>query len=141
MADIKPLDTIVAKWIRVTPGRSEDYKSGVLNPRRDWASATAAAETAWEGGVTAAAARRAFSRGATAAGTPKWQAGSSGKGAERWPGGVRAAEADYRAGFSPYHGVISRTTLPPRGPAGDPANYERTRVIGNALHEAKMRGT
>jgi hypothetical protein len=140
MADIKSLDSIVAKWIRVTPGRTEDYRAGVQSPRTDWASAAAAAETAWQGGVTAAATRRAFSRGVTATGTPGWQSATLAKGVTRWPEGVRAGEAAYRAGFSGPHGVIARTALPPRGPAGDPGNYERSRVIGTALHDAKMRG-
>lgn len=140
MADIKPLDTIVAKWIRVTPGRSEDYRAGVQNPRRDWASAAAAAESSWESGVAAAAAGRRFSRGVTATGTPGWQGPTLAKGVERWGPGVRAGEAAYRAGFSGPHGVIARTTLPPRGPAGDPGNWERSRIIGTALHDAKVRG-
>jgi hypothetical protein len=140
MADIMSLDQIVAKWIRVTPGRSEDYRAGVTSPRKDWASAAAASEAAWAGGVSAAAAIRSFSRGVTAVGTPGWQGPTLSKGVTRWPEGVRGAEAKYRSGFSGPHGVIARTTLPPRGPAGDPGNIERTRVIAAALHDYKVRG-
>lgn len=141
MADIKPLDQIVAKWIRVTPQRSQDYQDGVANPSTDWATAAAQAEDSWAQGVSAAAARRGFSRGVQGAGTAKWQANTISKGVPRWGEGVRQAEGEYRAGFSPYHGVISRTALPPRGPSGDPANYQRVQAIGQALHDAKVRGT
>lgn len=140
MADIKPLDQIVAKWIRVTPQRTADYESGVRNPTADWATEAANQEDAWQQGVAAAAARRAFSRGVQARGTAGWQAATISKGVPRWGQGVQQAEAEYRAGFSPYHGVIARTALPPRGPAGDPGNYQRVQAIGQALHDAKVRG-
>ncbi len=140
MADIKSLDEIVSKWIRVTPGRTADYQAGVQNPRTDWATAAAQQEDAWQQGVTAAATRRAFSRGVQEKGTAGWQAATLSKGVPRWGPGVQQAEAEYRSGFSPYHGVIARTVLPPRGPAGDPGNYQRVQAIGQALHDAKVRG-
>ena len=34
MAEIKSLADIAEKWIRVTPGRVEDYKLGIQNPKR-----------------------------------------------------------------------------------------------------------
>jgi hypothetical protein len=141
MADIKSLDSIVAKWIRVTPQRTQDYEAGVRNPTADWAGNTANAENAWQQGVTQAAGRRAFSRGAQAKGTAGWQQATIAKGVGRWGPGVQQAEAEFRGGFSPYHAVIQRTTLPPKGPAGDAANYQRVQAIGQALHDAKVRGT
>ena len=124
MADIKSLDQIVQKWIRVTPTRTTDYQTGVQNPTTDWATAASAQEDAWQQGVSAAAARRAFSRGVQETGTPGWQSATLQKGVPRWGPGVQASEAQYRSGFGPYHGVIARTPLPPRGPAGDPHRHD-----------------
>jgi len=42
MAEIKSLASIKDKWTRVTPGRTEDYKLGIQNPKRDWATEAAA---------------------------------------------------------------------------------------------------
>jgi len=44
MAEIRPLSMIRDKWTRVTPGRMEDYKIGIQNPRRDWAEEASAAK-------------------------------------------------------------------------------------------------
>jgi len=51
MAEIKSASAIAAKWARVTPGRAEDYKTGVQNPKRDWAEETTAAKANWKAGV------------------------------------------------------------------------------------------
>ncbi|GAJ07046.1 unnamed protein product, partial [marine sediment metagenome] len=48
MAFIRSIEHIARKWATVTPGRTEDYRAGVENPRRDWGTATAAAEGAYE---------------------------------------------------------------------------------------------
>jgi hypothetical protein len=135
----KPLDQTVAKWKRKVAGASEDYRAGVENPREDWASATKAAETRYKEGVTRAAAEGRFGRGVSKAGTEKWKRGAVEKGVSRWPDGVSAAEGDYSAGMSEVLSTIQSVTLPPRGAAGDPRNYERTKAIGTALH-TKFKG-
>lgn len=137
MPAIKPSTAIAGKWARVTPQRTEDYRVGVESPRVDWATSTASAETTWRDAVTAAAGRQAFSQGVRAAGTAKWQRKALEKGPARFAEGVALAEADYEAGFAPYRDVIERTTLPPRGPKGDPRNIERVRVMANALRQRK----
>jgi len=72
MAEIKSLASIREKWTRVTPGRTEDYKIGVQNPKRDWAEETAAGKDNWKAGIEAAAAKDLFAKGVIAAGSKKW---------------------------------------------------------------------
>ena len=139
MPAIKPVSEIAEKWARVTPGRSADYQAGIQNPKRDWAEATKAAEEAWVQGIQEAASQRRFSRGVARAGSEKWKKKALELGATRWGPGVAAARDDYEKGFAPYAEVIARTTLPPRGPKGDPKNIERVRVLAQALHEAKIK--
>jgi len=138
MAKIKPTDKIAEKWSRVTPQRTEDYREGVENPRVDWGTATAAAEDNWREGVTAAAGRKSFSAGVKKAGTQKWQQKALQKGTSRFAEGVSLGADDYQRGFAPFRDVIERTTLPPRGPKGDPRNIERVRVMSQALRNAKL---
>ena len=138
MASIKPLDTIVQKWTRVTPQRQDDYRTGVQNPRVSWTTATTAAENSWGAGVQAAIANNTWIRGIRAAGDTKWQNGCLTVGVQRWAQGVSAAGDRYRAGFSPYAGEIARIQLPARGAKGDPANIERVRAIATALHAKKI---
>jgi hypothetical protein len=140
MPAIKSAAEIAAKYASITPGRSQYYADGVANPKADWKTNTAAAEGAWGQGVSAAVSNKSFSKGVNKAGTAKWQRKAIDVGSARWGPGVSAAQADYEAGFSPYADVIRNTTLPPRGPKGDPRNIERVTKLAMALHAKKVSG-
>lgn len=137
MAEIKSVTEIAEKWARVTPGRAEDYQKGIESPRKDWESATAAAEGRYKEGVQKAAARGAFGKGVRAAGTAKWKEKALELGVRRWPEGVQAAQDAYNAGFAPYADVIARTSLPPKYPRGDIRNIARVAAIAKALRDKK----
>lgn len=137
MADIKSMDRITKKWTDVTPQRAGEYEAGIRQPKRDWGQATADAAESYAAGVSQAVSEGRFSKGVQKAGTGAWREGAISKGVTRWPQGVRLGGSKYQAGFSPFHAVISGVSLTPRGPKGDPRNYDRTRQIGEALHSAK----
>jgi len=138
MALIRPVSEIGDKWTRVTPQRSDDYRKGIEAPLKDWERNASAAESAWEGGVQQAAADKRFGKGVKKAGTGKWQRKARDLGVSRWPQGIRVARPDYEAGFAPYRDEIEKTTLPPRGPKGDPRNLDRVSAIASALHQKKL---
>lgn len=138
MAEIKRLDSIREKWARVTPGRTEDYKLGIQNPKRDWETETKDAKDRYKAGVDAAHAKDLYVKGVDKAGTKKWQDRALKKGPGRFAEGVYIAAPDYEKGFAPFHAAIERVTLPAKFPKGDPRNYERVRAIGMALHEEKV---
>lgn len=140
MAEIKDLTAIREKYARVAPTRVVDYQEGITNPRKDWEQATRAAEDNYVQGVQQAAAEGRFGVGVAKAGTAKWSRKALDVGVPRWAPGVHAGTQDYETGFAPYHAVIQRTTLPPRGPKGDPRNLERVAVIARALNDAKRAG-
>lgn len=140
MAKIRSISDIADKYARVTPARSVDYSDGVKAPKIDWKTATLEAEENWGAGVTAAIGAKSFGRGVSRAGTEKWQRKAVEVGVPRWGPGVMAARPDYEAGFAPYVDVIRATTLPPRGPKGDPRNIERVTKIAMALHAKKVAG-
>ncbi len=137
MAFIRSIEQIAKKFATVTPGRTEDYRSGVENPRRDWATATAAAESAYESGVTQAIAKKRFGKGVKKAGSETWQKGAIEKGTARWGPGVVLAQEKYARNFAPFRDAIERTTLPPRFARRDPRNLDRVKAIVNALVAAK----
>lgn len=138
MVKIKPLARIVSKWADVTPGRAPYYEEGVKSPRADWATEAAKAAKTWAEAITEAASRDAYRKGVQEAGTEKWQRKATTVGVERYGPGVRAAAPDFEKGFAPYHSVLERITLKPRGPKGSAINYERVKQIGDALHKAKI---
>ena len=140
MAEIKSLAAIRDKWTRVTPGRIEDYKIGIENPRRDWERETLEAKDNWKAGVDAAHAKGLFEKGVEAAGTTKWKANALKKGPGRFAEGVYIAGDDYAKGFAPYRDAIAAVDLGPRFPRRDPRNLERVRRVVNALIEAKISG-
>lgn len=138
MAEIRPLSEIRDKWTRVTPGRTEDYKLGIKNPRRDWADETEAAKDNWKAGIDQAAAKNLFAKGVAEAGTKKWQDKALKKGPGRFAEGVYIAGPDYEKGFARYHAAIERVDLGPRFPRRDPRNIERVKAIVNALVAEKL---
>lgn len=138
MAEIKSLSAIRDKWTRVTPGRTEDYKLGVQNPKRDWEQETLAAAGNWKLGVDAAAAKGLFPKGVTKAGSKKWQEKSLAKGPGRFAEGVYIAGPDYEKGFAPYREAISRVDLGPKFPRRDPRNLERVKRVVDALVAEKV---
>lgn len=139
MAEIRDLSAIKEKWTRVTPGRTEDYKIGVQNPRRDWEKETAGAADTYKAGVDAAHTKGMFAKGVKRAGTKKWQDKSLKKGPTRFAEGVYLAGDDYEAGFAPYREAIARTDLGPRFPKRDPRNLDRVKRIVNALVAEKLK--
>jgi len=138
MAEIKSLSAIKEKWTRVTPLRTEDYKLGVKNPKRDWEQETLAAANNWKLGIDQAAAKGLFPKGVKAAGTTKWQDKALKKGPTRFAEGVYLAGDDYEKGFAPYREAIARVDLGPKFPRRDPRNIERVRRVVEALIKEKV---
>lgn len=138
MAEIKSMSAIRDKWTRVTPGRIDDYKLGIANPKRDWERETLAAKDNWKAGVDAAAAKDLFSKGVARAGTKKWQDKALKLGASRFAEGVYLAGPDYEKGFKPYRDAIAAVDLGPRYPRRDPRNLERVKRIVDALVAEKL---
>ena len=138
MAAIRSIAELAEKYKRVTPGRRADYEAGISKPKADWETETVAAEGAYEGGVTEAISRKAFSAGVRDKGTAGWKADTLQKGPERWAPGIGYGTPKYQANFAPFRDVIERTTLPPRYAKGDPRNIDRVTVMANALRAAKV---
>lgn len=137
MAATKSGAATAEKWSRVTPMRSEDYKTGVMNPRAPWAASATAAAQRYQEGVNAGIQRQGYQKGIAGAGDQKWQRKSAEKGPQRFAEGVQLSTGDYQAGVQPYLDVIAATALPPRFAKGDPRNVERVRVLSAALRKRK----
>lgn len=136
--EVKSLAAIKEKWTRVTPGRIEDYKIGIKNPKRDWATETKEAAANYKQGVDQAHAKGLFVKGVEQAGTGKWQDRALKKGPGRFAEGVYIAGDDYQKGFAPFHAALERTDIGPRFPKRDPRNLERVRKVVDALIAEKV---
>ncbi|HEA65812.1 hypothetical protein LCGC14_0823740 [marine sediment metagenome] len=138
MAEIKKLSSITDKWTRVTPMRTEDYKLGIKNPKRDWAEETESAKANWKAGIDAAHTKDLFAKGVKEAGTKKWQDKALQKGPGRFAEGVVIAGPDFESGFKRYHAAIEAADLGPKFPRRDPRNLGRVKIIVDALIAEKL---
>lgn len=127
-----------AKWSRRTASATQEFTEGVQNPRASWQKSTLAAEQNHTLGVQQAIANKSFAKGVSKSSDAVWQGAALGKGAERFAGGVQAAEGDYAKGVAPYTQALQALQLPARGPKGDPKNLERVRAVTTALRAVKM---
>ena len=137
MAEIKSAARIKEKWTRVTPLRSEDYKIGIQNPRRDWEKSAVASKESHKMAMATAAAQDSYGKGITKAGSGKWQSRALQKGPGRFAEGVMVGGDDYEKGFAPFRDEIEKTVLPPRFPKRDPRNLLRVSAIATALGKKK----
>ena len=137
MAQIRSIDQISKKFAEVTPLRTGDYEAGIANPRRDWATATAAAEGAYEEGLRESMTKKRFGKGVKRAGSAEWQKGATEKGVNRWGPGVALAKDKYATNFGPYRDTIEAVKLPPRFKRRDPRNLKRVEAIATALGARK----
>ena len=139
MPKIRSMAKIADKYKRVTPTKGPELEAGLRDPKKVWVDETAAAAAAWEGGVSDAIARGAFAKGVSEAGQAAYIGPALALGVKRYRDGVAYGVPKYSSKFAPFRDVIEGTTLPPRGPVGDPGNIERVRMIAAALHDAKIK--
>lgn len=138
MAAVKDISQVSEKWARVTPQRTEDYKLGVQNPRKDWAQETAASAANYKLGVDAAQAKGLFAKGVAKTGTQKWKDKALAKGPGRFAEGVFQGQGDYQKGMAPYIDAIKGADLGPRFPRRDPRNLDRVKRVVDAIVAKKL---
>ena len=125
------------KWKDRASTATEIYVEGVQNPRVDWATATQQAESNYNAGVQAAISKKAFGKGVRLAGSSKQIRGAVEKGSQRFSQGVQLGEGAYQSGIDPYIKATESTTLPPRGPKGDPKNLIRVQKMNEVMMKKK----
>lgn len=138
MVKVKSLEAITKKWATETPNRAPYYEEGIKDPSKDWKTAAVDGQGAYEAAMRDPQVLKLRKTKIEAVGSEKWQRKSIAVGPSRYREGVPAAEADYNAGFAPFHSVLSAVTLPEKGARGDPKNYARVKAIGDALHKKRM---
>jgi hypothetical protein len=136
--NIRSIDEIKAKWTRVTPARSEDYRLGVTTPKKDWKTGASAGKENFKAAMQKVIAEDRQNKGVLKSSTDFWKQKALALGTNRFSEGVAVAGDDYGRGFGPYRDVIAGLTLPPRYPKGDSRNLERVKVIADALHKKKI---
>lgn len=117
-----------------------DYANGVKDAGQNWQDKASASEGTYAAGVQAAIGDKRYSRGVTKAGAARYVSQASSIGAQRYPQGVANAGPTYQQNVQPYLDTIASVTLPQRMPKGDPANWNRSMAVGQALRQKKLQG-
>lgn len=136
---VKPISEATQKLVSRASGATQDYRRGIERTDNQAENAIAA-EDAYRAGLQESFTRNARVKGLEKSGNKKWQERSLSLGANRFATGVRAGAQDYAENVKPYFEMLSRLELPPRGPKGSPENFNRSRVVGEALHQQKIQG-
>ena len=136
MVRVPSAEEVAEKWQRRVSVAGPDYEAGVTDPGVDWAGPTKNAEGRYKEGVVKAANEGRFGRGVSKAGNEKWKNKTATLGVARWGTGVAAAQPDYAKGMAPVLAAEASAVLPPRYAAGDERNYERSKAMGKAVHNA-----
>lgn len=131
-------EDVATKWKEETPRRATYYEKNTPPAAERWESQTTAAAGTYKSAVSAADIGKRFKGGVKKAGASKFRRKVEAVGVSRFGPGVEAAEEDMRTGVDPYLAVIAATEIGPRKPRGDPANYDRVKKIGDALHAKRL---
>lgn len=135
---IKDVGTLATKFVNRASNAVADYKAGVMTPKASQSASAIAAAPLWQQAVSSPQAQARFTAGLRAAGDAGWQAGASGKGADRYAGGIRAAQQKWAANVGPFLALLASLNLPPKGIRGSDANISRVSAVATALHALKV---
>lgn len=135
---IKDTASIAQKFVTRAGAAAGDYKDGVTAAGADWEANAKASAANYDAGTQAAIADKRFEKGIAKAGSAKYTTRASTLGAQRFPGGVQASQGDYAKGAEPYLSALKGMTLPPRGPKGDPRNFQRSQAVAETLRKIKL---
>jgi len=140
MVKTKDIKYVVDKWHRRASAATSDYEYGVKNTDKDWAANLKARKNAILQAIQQAFADGRFERGIDEVGHEGWKKATLEKGVARYTSGIEAGKSKYEAKMSKVLDIIRSVELPEKGPRGDPRNWERSKVLGMRLHEAKVKG-
>ena len=140
MVQVTNLSTAADKFERRAGQAGQDYEQGVSEVSdSEQQSATLDATDNWEQGVQDAIAEGRFAEGVSNP-SRSWQEAALSLGSSRFTQGASQAGDVWQQSFSEFADVLEGLNLQPRGPRGSSANFERSRQVGEALHNARTQG-
>jgi len=138
MVDVPNLNDSADKFERRASQAGPDYESGVGEVSdSEQQSATLNAADTWEQGVQEAITEGRFEDGVNNP-DASWQTRAIEQGSQRFTQGVSNAGGSWQSGFSDFADTLESLTLQPRGARGSEANYQRSREVGEALHNERQ---
>lgn len=126
------------KFVERAGAATQDYVEGARTSNKDQAAAAIAAKANYAAGIQAAITRGAYEKGLTESGKAGWLKGVTEKGANRFAEGVASGASKYAANSGKYDSARGAAASLPRGPKGSEQNFNRAKVVGQALRKMKV---
>jgi|AKVG01.1.fsa_nt_gi hypothetical protein len=140
MVNVTDLNTAASKLERRGSQAGQDFETGVQNVSdSEQQNATLESAASWETGVQEAIQEGRFETGVNNP-SRSWQETTLEVGSSRFTQGVSQAGDVWQDSFQPFADTLQSLNLQPRGSRGAAANYERSRAVGEALHDARTQG-
>jgi len=137
MVNVKDLNSSADKLERRGQQAQQDFTAGVESTTdSEQQEATLNSTDAWEQGIQDALNNGSFEDGVRNT-SKSWQAQTLENGARRFAEGVGNAGDTWQDAFEPFANELESLSLQPRGARGSTANFERSRAVGEALHNAR----
>lgn len=137
MVDVPNLSDSASKFEQRASQAGPAYESGVSGVTdSEQQQATLDSADTWEQGIQEAIAEGRFNDG-VANPDSSWQTQALEQGSSRFTQGVSNAGGSWQDGFDTYASTLESLTLQPRGARGSEANYQRSRSVGEALHNER----
>jgi len=137
MVNVKDLNSSADKLERRGQQAQQDFTEGVENTTdSEQQEATLNSTDAWEQGIQDALNNGSFESGVRNT-SKSWQAQTLENGARRFAEGVGNAGDTWQDSFEEFANELESLSLQPRGARGSTANFERSRAVGEALHNAR----
>jgi len=138
MVSVPNLQDSAAKFERRAGQAGQDYESGVSEVSdQDQQNATIDAIDNWEQGVQDAINEGRFEAGVRNP-NKSWQTAALETGSTRFTQGASNAGDTWTQGFQVYADTLESLSLQPRGARGSEANFQRSRAVGEALHNERQ---
>jgi hypothetical protein len=134
---IKPASTSLTKYVNNTGNAGQSYQDGINNPRRDWLTATTAAEGTWGAAVQAAVTSGTFARSLTQDASAKQKGNALALGVARYPAGTKNAAASWAKFTQPVLDAMAAVPDMPRGPKMSAQNFDKQHAYAAAAASAK----
>lgn len=136
--NVKPVAEATTKYAERARAGATEFAKGAEAAAELWQQNTSAATANFKLAITAPGIETRFNRGVIKAGAAKFARKIRDVAKDRYAPGVDAGKADYQSNVEPFFNTIAAITLPARKPRGDPANYQRSTAIGNALNAKRL---
>lgn len=136
--EVRSIADSQAKFASRAAAAAPEYTKGVATAGPRWLAGASAADKTWADATQEAISQGRFGAGVRKAGSQKYQDRAAKLGGDRFRTGVQEGAQDWGRGYAPHAQALSSLELGTKGIRGSEQNYQRSRMVGNALRAKKL---